>query len=155
MTKKGGHIFVGDVRSLALQDAYHASVQLYKAGADQTPAELRRLMGQGKRKEKELLIDAELFAELGRSWKKVGRVRSGLKRGDYDNELSRFRYDVVLEMGEKEEIAEPEVWVDWDEEGAWRAGLKEMLALRPEAGVGVRGIRGCADGVDGRGGSVH
>ena len=100
VTKKGGHIFVGDVRSLALQDAYHASVQLYKAGADLTLEELRRLMWQGKRKEKEL-IDAELFTEMGRSWKKVGRVKTGLKRGDYDNELSRFRYDVVLEIGRR------------------------------------------------------
>jgi len=141
VTKKGGHIFVGDVRNLALQEAYHASVQLYKAGADLTLAELRRLMGQGKRKEKELLIDAELFAELGRSWKKVGRVKSGLKKGDYDNELIRFRYDVVLEIGEKEEIGVPDRWVDWDEDGAWRVELEEMLALRPESGVGVRGIR--------------
>ena len=141
VTKKGGHIFVGDVRNLALQDAYHASVQLYKAGADLTLVELRRLMRQGKRKEKELLIDAELFAELGRSWKKVGRVKSGLKKGDYDNELSRFRYNVVLEIGEKEEIAAPDRWVDWDEDGAWRVKLEEMLALRPESGVGVRGIR--------------
>ena len=141
VTKKGGHIFVGDVRNLALQEAYHASVQMYKAGADLTLAELRRLMQQGKRKEKELLIDAELFAELGRSWKKVGRVKSGLKKGDYDNELSRFRYNVVLEIGEKEEIAAPDRWVDWDEDGAWRVRLEEMLALRPESGVGVRGIR--------------
>ena len=141
VTKKGGHIFVGDVRSLALQDAYHASVQLYKAGADTTLAELRRLMRQGKRKEKELLIDAELFAELGRSWKKVGRVKSGLKKGDYDNELSRFRYNVVLEIGEKEEIAAQDRWLDWDEDGAWRVELEKTLALRPESGVGVRGIR--------------
>src|SRR6185312_6646904 len=141
VTKKGGHILVGDVRNLALQDAFHASVQLYKAGADVTLAELRRLMRQGKRNEKELLIDAELFAELGRSWKKVGRVKSGLKKGDYDNELSRFRYNVVLEIGEKEEIATPDHWVDWDEDGAWRAELEKMLALHPESGVGVRGIR--------------
>jgi amino acid adenylation domain-containing protein len=141
VTKKGGHIFVGDVRNLALQDAFHASVQLYKAGADTTLLELRRLVRQGKRKEKELLIDAELFAELGRSWKKVGRVKAGLKKGDYDNELSRFRYNVVLEIGEKEEIAAPDRWVDWDKDGAWRGRLEEMLALRPESGVGVRGIR--------------
>jgi amino acid adenylation domain-containing protein len=141
VTKKGGHVFVGDVRNLALQDAFHASVQLYKAGADLTLAELRRLVRQGKRKEKELLIDAELFAELGRSWKKVGRVKTGLKKGDYDNELSRFRYNVVLEIGEKEEIAAPDRWVDWDEDGAWRVRVEEMLALRPESGVGVRGIR--------------
>jgi amino acid adenylation domain-containing protein len=141
VTKKGGHILVGDVRNLALQDAFHASVQLYKAGVDVTLAELRRLMRQGKRNEKELLIDAELFAELGRSWKKVGRVKSGLKKGKYDNELSRFRYNVVLEIGEKEEIATPDHWVDWDEDGAWRVTLERVLASRPESGVGVRGIR--------------
>src|SRR5258708_34766373 len=96
-------------------------------------------MGQGKRKEKELLIDAELFAELGRSWKKVGRVKSGLKRGEYDNELSRFRDDGVLEMGEKEEIAEPDGWVDWDEEGSWRVGVRGMLAPGLEVVAGGLG----------------
>ena len=64
-----------------------------------------------------------------------------MKKGDFDNELSRFRYNVVLEIGEKEEIAPPHYWVEWDGDGAWRTELEEMLALHPESGVGVRGIQ--------------
>src|SRR5258708_35170765 len=75
VTKKGGHIFVGDVRSLALQEACHASVQRYKAGADPRLVGLRRLIGQGKRKEKGPRVDEDLVAELGRAVEEGGGVR--------------------------------------------------------------------------------
>ena len=61
----------------------------------------------------------------GKRWEKVGRVQCELKRGNYDNELSRFRYDVVLEMGEKEEMVEPEEWVEWDQEGEMGKEVEE------------------------------
>ena len=47
------------------------------------------------------MIAPELFVELGRRWKELGRVERWLKSGRYDNELSRFRYDVVLKYNEK------------------------------------------------------
>src|SRR5262249_13962185 len=111
VTRTGGHIFVGDVRSLPLLGAYHASVQLYKAADEMPSNELRERVVQAERREEELLVDPALFDELGRRWSKVGRVRSGLKAGAYDNELSRFRYDVTLRIGPKEVVTAPERWV--------------------------------------------
>ena len=73
VTARGGQVFVGDVRSLALQQAYQASVQLHKAGEEVVAAELGRRMRQGRRNEKELLLDAELFRELG---EEVGEGRT-------------------------------------------------------------------------------
>src|SRR5262249_38840236 len=93
------------------------------------------------RKEEELVLDGRLFEELGRRWEKVGRVERWLKGGRYDNELSRFRYDVVMEMGEKQEVVEPERWGIWDEWGKWREEVEEVLGQENGIAVGVRGIR--------------
>src|SRR5215468_4185565 len=103
--------------------------------------ELRRRVRQGERKEEELVLDGRLFEEMGMRWEKVGRGEKWLKAGAYDNELSRFRYDVVMEVGERQEALEPERWVEWDEEGSWREKVEEALGQEPGLAVGVRGIR--------------
>ena len=141
VTRPGGHIFIGDVRSLSLLGAFHTSVQLHKAAAETPLAELRQRVAQAQRHEKELVVDSALFTELGRRWGKAGRVTCRLKEGGYDNEVSRFRYDVTLAVGPKEEAEEPERWVEWDEGGSWREALGEELGERAGASVGVKGIR--------------
>ncbi|HEX8116814.1 MAG TPA: methyltransferase domain-containing protein, partial [Pyrinomonadaceae bacterium] len=141
VTRPGGHVFVGDVRSLPLLGAFHTSVQLHKAAAETPLSELRQRVTLAQRHEKELLLDSALFEELGRSWEKAGRVTCRLKEAGYDNEVSRFRYDVTLTVGPKEEAAEPERWVEWDEGGSWKAALEEALGEQVGAPVGVKGIR--------------
>jgi amino acid adenylation domain-containing protein len=141
VTCPGGHIFIGDVRSLPLHEAYHTSVQLYKL-ADETPLqELRQKINLAQQKEEELVIDPGLFSELGRRWQKIGHVEAALKCGDYDNELSRFRYDVTLQLGPKEEAREPQHWLAWDKAGQWRQEVQQILKQQPHASVGIRGIR--------------
>src|SRR5262245_833917 len=81
VTRRGGHIFVGDVRSLPLLEAYHASVQLSRAEGKVSTKELRQRILQGLQKEEELVLDARLFEELGRRWEKAGRVETWLKEG--------------------------------------------------------------------------
>ena len=101
VTREGGHIFLGDVRNLALLDAFAASVQLHKAPGSMTSERLRQLVLQSTQKEEELLLDAGIFQELARRWPRIGRASVALKAGDYDNELSRYRYDVTLSIGPK------------------------------------------------------
>ena len=81
VTRPGGHIFVGDVRSLPLLEAYHTSVQMYKAAGVMGLGELRDRIRKGQRSEKELVLDARLFEELGWRWAKAARVESWLKAG--------------------------------------------------------------------------
>ena len=141
VTRPGGHIFLGDLRSLPLLEAYHTSVQLYQAPEEMPVAKLQQRIRQGQRNEEELVVDARLFEGLGRRWQKVGRVEARLKAGAYDNELSRFRYDVILRIGKKETMIAPERWVNWDESEGWRVTVEEALAQCPGLTVGVRGIR--------------
>src|SRR5262249_5665018 len=141
VTRCGGNIFVGDVRSLPLIEAHHTSVQLYKAAGEVPIEDLKQRIEQAQRKEEELVVDPGLFEELGRRWEKLGRVETWLKAGTYDNELSRFRYDVVIKVGMKEAMIAPARWVNWDETGRWREAVEEALAMEPALAVGVRGIR--------------
>ncbi|MBZ5494659.1 MAG: amino acid adenylation domain-containing protein, partial [Acidobacteriia bacterium] len=140
VTRSGGHIFIGDVRSLPLMEAYHASVHLHKAGAEMTVAELRRRIAQAMRDEEELLVAPRLFEEIGRNWEDVGRVTCSLKAGCYDNELSRFRYDVVIRAGDKEEIIDPGQQISWTQDGSWKTELEKRLHETPPNSIGVRGI---------------
>ncbi|HEY6351461.1 MAG TPA: non-ribosomal peptide synthase/polyketide synthase [Candidatus Angelobacter sp.] len=142
VTRPAGNVFVGDVRSLPLLSAYHTSVQLHRSTSASSPAELRQRIFHAARAEEELVIDAALFTVLARRWKKVGRADAAVKAGAYDNELSRFRYDVTLRIGDdKETIAEPEYWLSWNGAGTWQGELQERLAQKPGSSAGVRGFR--------------
>ncbi|MCA2215601.1 non-ribosomal peptide synthetase [Jidongwangia harbinensis] len=85
----GGRIFVGDVRNLRLLRTLRAAVHLGR-GAD--PDAARAAVAQDLAWEGELLLDPDFFAALPT----VDRVDLRVKRGAAHNELTRYRYDVVL-----------------------------------------------------------
>src|SRR5262249_52593440 len=74
-------------------------------------------------------------------WPRVGRAWIDLKSGDYDNELSRFRYDVTLEIGAKQEIENPNRWLGWSQDGSWEPKLRHIFRENSAAAVGLRGIQ--------------
>jgi pristinamycin I synthase-3/4 len=141
VTERGGHIFIGDVRSLPLLRAYHASVQLYKASPEMSVEELQQRIRKLEHSEEELVLDPALFREIADRWQRVGCVSIDPKVGSYDNELSRFRYDVTLDLGNKERVEDPERWLDWNRDGRWQQELRSILRDSPESSVGIRGIR--------------
>ncbi|HTU46693.1 MAG TPA: amino acid adenylation domain-containing protein [Bryobacteraceae bacterium] len=140
VTRAGGHIFVGDVRNLSLLEAYHASVQLHRADPATTAQDLKGRIARLVRTEEELVVDGRLFEELGKRWADIGRVKILPKAGDYDNELSRFRYDVILQIGEREAVDVPARWIAWTADGAWRNELERSLSANLGLSVGVRQI---------------
>lgn len=103
----GGHIFIGDVRHLGLLAAFHASVQLAKADPNSTVRSLRRRIGLAIEQEQELVIDPQFFVGLARSLPRIAGGEIMAKRGDADNELTRYRYDVVLHVGDPGAAASP------------------------------------------------
>src|SRR5262249_38758043 len=123
VARPGGHIVVGDVRSLPLLTAFHTSVQLQRAAAGTDAPPLRARVQHAVRQDKELVLDPEFFAAFVRESPRLGRLEMTPKTGDYDNELSRFRYDVVMTVGTKAEVAEPDDWLAWDPEGRWVESL--------------------------------
>ena len=92
--------------------------------------------GRGVADEEELVVDPDLFLALARRLPAVRRVQVLLKRGRHANELTRFRYDVVLHVGRRRRRARDE-----PRSHAWESlgGLERLLAERPAA-LAVSGI---------------
>jgi ubiquinone/menaquinone biosynthesis C-methylase UbiE len=141
VTHTGGHIFVGDVRNLPLAQTYYTSVQLHKAAPEMLLEELRQHVAQAQQHEKELLVDPLLFTELAARWEKLGHAEVALKPGTYDNELSRFRYDVMLSVGPKKSLALTQQWVPCDDAGNWQKSIRQQLQDDdPGHAVGLSGM---------------
>jgi amino acid adenylation domain-containing protein len=92
----GGTIFMGDVRHLGLLSMFHSAVQLSKAVPTMSVGQLRQRIGRAVAQEKELVIDPQFFRELPEHLSGISSVDVQLRRGRSSNELTRYRYDVVL-----------------------------------------------------------
>jgi ubiquinone/menaquinone biosynthesis C-methylase UbiE len=126
----GGHIFVGDVRSLPLLVAFHASVALHQAPDTLPCGQLWQRVQQRMAQEQELVIDPAFFDALQQRFPQIGRVQVQLKRGRFRNELTRFRYDVVLHIGPPAlSAAAPTQW-DWRAQALTIPALRQMLQAR-------------------------
>ena len=134
--RPGGRIFVGDVRSLPLAGAFHASVELARAPEGLPIEQLQARVRRGMAEEQELLLDPALFEALQARMPRLGRVEVQVKRGEYDNEVSRFRYDVVLHLDAAAAATAPVVR-EWSGEDA--AGLR-ALAEGSASALLVRGV---------------
>lgn len=101
----GGAIFVGDVRNLTLLEPFHVSVELEQAPDSLSAGELRRRVDRRRQRDNELVLAPDFFHALQQHIPAIGQVDILLKRGRHHNELTRFRYDVVLRMSGKAHAA--------------------------------------------------
>ena len=120
----GGVIVLGDVRDLDLLAAFHGSVLQFQGGAGSDEALLagvRRLVDE----EDELVLAPAFFRGLAARIPGLAHAEVWRKRGRGDNELLRFRQDVVLYVGDAPTpvVAATERW----------AGI-EALNLRLQGG---------------------
>ncbi|MEU0009352.1 amino acid adenylation domain-containing protein [Streptomyces sp. NPDC006314] len=99
----GGSVFVGDVRHLGLMECFHSAVTARGAGVVPGGAEHRRAVAHSMSREPELLVDPEFFRSLTMAGKgsqpPFATCDVRVKRGTHHNELTRYRYDVVLRTG--------------------------------------------------------
>ncbi|MBD1926389.1 amino acid adenylation domain-containing protein [Trichocoleus sp. FACHB-90] len=97
----GGFIFIGDVRSLPLLQAFHASVQLYQAEPSLTREQLQQRVEMQIFQETELVIDPAFFSALKQGFPQISDVQIQLIRGHHHNELTQFRYNAILHIDPK------------------------------------------------------
>jgi aryl carrier-like protein len=130
LVKEGGTIFIGDIRSLPLHEAFHTSVVLEQAPAALDADEVRRRIRQRLQRDNELVLDPAFFRALPQQFRRIGMVTVHLKRGRSRNELTRFRYDVVLGIGrhtgEQGGVSVPSL-----------GALTQPRSPRPESGAGI------------------
>lgn len=135
----GGALFLGDIRNHTLQDAFQTGVALARTTTADA-GEIRQRVHRAVVSEPELLLAPEFFT----TWAAGHAVAAGLdiqvKRGLADNELNRYRYDVVIRQtpAAVRSVATAPTWT-WPE-CAGLLGLHARLgSQRPEA-VRVAGI---------------
>ncbi|MEW1601535.1 amino acid adenylation domain-containing protein, partial [Streptomyces sp. NPDC093808] len=94
----GGRIFVGDVRDLRAARVFETEKHLVRLapGRHTSTAALRRSIGRALLNENELLVDPAWFTARTGAGTPFTASDVQVKRGRYRNELSRYRYDVVL-----------------------------------------------------------
>ncbi|WDQ32174.1 amino acid adenylation domain-containing protein [Paenibacillus marchantiae] len=109
-----GSIFIGDVRSYSLLDTFQFAVELYKAKDDMSSTDLIDRICERNEMENELVISPEYFYQLQNDYPQITGVKVTLKRGDYTNELSQFRYDVTLLINKNVIRIEPQEVLEWD-----------------------------------------
>ncbi|MCB0167205.1 MAG: amino acid adenylation domain-containing protein, partial [Anaerolineae bacterium] len=141
VVKPGGAIFVGDVRSLPLLEAFHADVQLSQAPAELSRVELQQRVQSQLGREKELVIDPAFFNALQVELPAISGVQIQLKRGRPHNELTQFRYNVVLWVGEPASQPQLEpLWLQWDTESLNSEVVRTCLVKEQPLGLGLKDV---------------
>ncbi|MEW2391018.1 amino acid adenylation domain-containing protein [Streptomyces venezuelae] len=130
-TADGGRVFIGDVRNLALAPQFYARQARANAGPDASDEEVRRAAVELAERDSELLISPAYFTSLAARSPRVGGVEIVPRRGRFRNEMSLYRYDVVLHLGERPASTslEPEV-ITWGD------------TTKGERGNSAYGVRG-------------
>ena len=136
--RPGGRIFVGDVRSAPLLRLLHTAVQFIRAAPDVRLDELEARIVRAEAQDEELVIDPEFFRALVQNGH-FGRARIELKNADFDTEMARYRYDVILWADAPTE-APPAETVVWCAGKMDSIALEQILATRRPPHIRITGV---------------
>ncbi|MBT8226876.1 MAG: amino acid adenylation domain-containing protein [Dactylosporangium sp.] len=129
----GGSLLLGDLRSLPLLECFQASVQLARADPDLPAQRLLHRVHSQLADEEELVVDPGFFTALPARFAEIAEVRVLPKRGSADNEVTNFRYDVLLTVGPASQPPAECRWLDWGEQRFTVPALRTVLAgQRPQ-----------------------
>jgi amino acid adenylation domain-containing protein len=137
--KPGGSLFIGDNRSLPLLNYFHSSLAFFQAADNIDRENFQIQVNRLAEAESELVIDPNFFVNLTQAFPNLAAVEVHLKAENNHNELTKYRYDVILHKSgaEQHNIVEA-VWQDWE---TANLQLNDLRAKIIEAGaIGWRGI---------------
>ena len=140
VVEPGGSIFLGDVRSLPLLKAFHASVELYKSPDGRSLDQLRQCVQQQIVQEEELAIEPAFFIALQQHLPQISRVQIQPKRGRDRNEMTKFRYDVTLHIGTVTDTTPEIPWLDWQQQQLTLNSVRQLLRSDTPKILGITGI---------------
>lgn len=127
VVKPGGFIFIGDIRNYRLLEVFATAVELSQAGDALATEELLQKIHHRIRQEEELTIAPEFFWALPQALPQISHVQVLVKRGTFQNELTQFRYDVILQVGATPAPPLEVPWLDWQEQNLTIATLRQRL----------------------------
>ncbi|MEU0544990.1 non-ribosomal peptide synthase/polyketide synthase, partial [Nocardia sp. NPDC005978] len=136
----GGALFLGDIRNLSLLREFATGTQLAGSGDEDTAAAVRERARRTLLAEQELLVAPEFFLALREQIAEIAAVDIELKYAPVDNELTRYRYDIVLRKtpARVRSLAglPQRAWTDFGD----LSGLRERLAADDPGALRVTGI---------------
>ncbi|MFI9509721.1 amino acid adenylation domain-containing protein [Nocardia sp. NPDC052566] len=135
-----GRVYLGDLRDLSLLAVFHADVVNFRAGGKISPDELATRVAHAMRADRELVISPEYFADLPSLFPRITRVDVTLRDGRYVNEMTRYRFDVTLHIGEPAHSETPVTERNWRADGLEAAALRELLAATGDTVVRLNDI---------------
>ena len=113
---------------------------MHQASSSTSRDELRQRVRQQVAGEKELVLEPAFFAALSDRFPEISHVEVRLKRGHARNEMTQFRYDVIIHVGGVTPVTAPQ-WLDWQESGVTLSAIRQRLAeSRPQL-LGVQRVR--------------
>lgn len=136
----GGKIFLGDLRSYGLLEALHTSIELFRAPNSLAIGELQERIQKQIAQEQELTLTPAFFSRFKELHPEITGVQIQPKRGRYQNELARFRYDVLLQLGPAKEVTPHFDWRNWMVEGLTVEQVRALLSERQPQTLALRGI---------------
>jgi ubiquinone/menaquinone biosynthesis C-methylase UbiE len=140
IVKPGGRVFVGDVRSLPLLPVFASSVELFQAPDSQSVGELRERIEKRIQLEQQLVLSPAYFLSLKDRLSKVSRIEIRPRWGRVDNEMSRYRYDAILHVGDRTEAALDIQFLDWTVDELTLDGIRSKVVSVDEA-IGIKRIQ--------------
>jgi len=136
----GGRLFVGDVRNLSLLRAFHTDLELHHMLDQSTPEVLHDAVAKLVAQDSELAVDPLFFLAFAKRFPQVRSVEFQLKRGQSNNELNRFRYDVVLSCTEAVIAASTEEELNWRTRNLDLDRLSDFLQKKAPTSLSIRQI---------------
>ena len=137
----GGAVFIGDVRNLSLLRAFTTGMLCADTtGGEDTAAVMRERVRREMLAEQELLLAPEFFAALPQHLPDIAAVEVQLKQMHAVNELSGYRYEVVLRKAPVPVRSLAHLpWEPWQRFGSL-AGLGEYLQSQQLPELRVTGV---------------
>ncbi|WP_417732505.1 amino acid adenylation domain-containing protein [Rosistilla oblonga] len=134
----GGRMFLGDLRNYRLQSAMATAIELQQAPDALSIKSLRDRVAARIQHEEELLVDPRLFAALKSRIENLTGVTVQLKDATAENELSWFRYDVVLEF-DRPTPAEDRQRIEFTDDFDFES-FAQQLAQSPDQAFVLQGV---------------
>lgn len=139
--RPGGYVFIGDIISLPHLRAFHASVLLSKATQTVSYLEWKALVHRSVEEENELAIDANFFYALQKVESRISHVEILIKAGKFRNEMTNFRYDVILYIDHTiDKPTETLIWHDWQQETLQLPTLHTILSENQPTYFAIKNI---------------
>ncbi|MBD2603275.1 amino acid adenylation domain-containing protein [Scytonema hofmannii FACHB-248] len=135
----GGSLFIGDNRSLPLLNYFHTSVAFFQADDNTDRESFKTQVRRLTETENELVLDPAFFVNLTEVFPSLAAVEVHLKAENSHNELTKYRYDIILhKLGAEPNNFVEAVWQDWETANLQLDDLRTIIIS--SGAIGWRGI---------------